>query len=117
MLRVSRDAVQVILGGMTTAVRTGAPPRSGPAIRALLVQWAPAEVPRFEVEFRQALDEAGRSFDVEPVHMVLERWRRLAVVRANPLTEEEQELLRRVRAGDDTGLWEQAEDGTFHRIG
>lgn len=48
---------------------------------------------------------------------MLERWRRVAVVRANPLTEEEQELLRRVRGGDDTGLWEQAEDGTFHRIG
>lgn len=109
--------MQLILGGMTTAVSTVAPPpRSGPAIRALLAQWAPAELPQFESEFHQALHEASRSFDVGSVDAVLERWRRVAVVRANPLTEEEQELLRRVR-GDDTGLWEQAEDSTFHRIG
>ena len=102
---------------MTAATHTLAPPRSGPAIRALLAVWAPDEVPQFENEFHHALSEAARSYDITPLDDLLERWRRVAAVRANPLTPQEQEQLRRARAGDDTGLWEQAEDGTFHRIG
>ena len=102
---------------MTTATTTPAPRRSGPAIRALLELWAPEDLPRFEGEFHQALMDAARTFDIAPVERVLERWRRIAAQRANPLTDEEQGLLRRWRAGEDTGLWEQAEDGTFHRFG
>lgn len=102
---------------MTAATHTLAPPRSGPAIHALLAEWAPDEVSRFEREFHHALSEAARSFDIAPLDDLLERWRRVAAVRANPLTPHEEEQLRRARAGDDTGLWEQAEDGTFHRIG
>ena len=94
-----------------------APPRSGPAIRAMLAEWAPAELSRFEREFQHALGQAAHSFDIAPLDDLLERWRRVAAVRANPLTPEEEEQLRRVRSGDDTGLWEQAEDGTFHRLG
>jgi len=102
---------------VSAATHTLAPPRSGPAIHALLAEWAPDEVSRFEREFHHALSEAAQSFDTAPLDDLLERWRRVAAVRANPLTPPEEEQLRRARAGDDTGLWEQAEDGTFRRIG
>jgi hypothetical protein len=83
----------------------------------VLNEWAPHEVARFEDEFHHALSEASRSYDIAPLDDLLERWRRVAAVRANPLTPHEQEQVRRARAGDDTGLWEQAKDGTFHRLG
>lgn len=102
---------------MTTVSSTPAPPRSGPAIRALLEQWSPTELQRFDAEFHQAIAVAGETFDIAPLNDLLERWRRIAALRANPLTPEEHQLLHRVRAGDDRGLWEQAEDGTFHRLG
>jgi hypothetical protein len=38
------------------------------------------------------------------------------VLRSITLPEEEQDQLRRAEAGDFTGLWEQACDGTFRRI-
>lgn len=79
--------------------------------------WAPEDLPRFEGEFHQALVDAARTFDIAAVEGVLERWRRIAAPCANSLTDEEQGLLRRWRAGEDTGLWEQAEDGTFNRLG
>lgn len=101
---------------VTAATHPLAPPRSGPAIHALLAACAPEEVPPFEREFHHALSEAARSFDIAPLDHLLERWRRVAAVRANPLTPHEEKQLRRARAGDDTGLWEQGKDGTFYRI-
>jgi hypothetical protein len=82
-----------------------------------LAEWAPDEVSRLEREFHHALSEAAHSFDIAPLDDLLERWRRVAAVRANPLTPHKEEQLRRARAGGDTGLWEQAEGGIFHRIG
>lgn len=82
----------------------------------MLAARAPDEVPQFDHDFHQAL-EAAYTYDIAPLDALLERWRRIATVRANPLTPAEHEQVRRFHAGDDTGLWEQAEDGTFHRIG
>lgn len=102
---------------MTAAPTTSLPARSGHAIRAALAEHAPEELAQFDTDFHDALEVAGRSFDTTTLDAVLQRWRGIAALRANPLTVEEQELVRRVRAGDDRGLWEQADDGTFHRLG
>ena len=101
---------------MTTTTRTE-PGRSGPAIRAALAEHAPAELVTFEREFHQALSDAAATFDTTTLDQVIDRWWRIAALRSIQLSETEQDQLRRVRAGDFTGLMEQTSDGSFRRIG
>jgi hypothetical protein len=99
-----------------TAPLFAGPRRSGPDIRAALAEHAPTELDNFELEFQDALKVAATSYDTVPIEKVLDHWWRVAVLRSITLSEEEQDQLRRAEAGDFTGLWEQASDGTFRRI-
>jgi hypothetical protein len=83
---------------------------SGPAIRAALAACVPAEREQFEAEFRQAVTQIGKTFDLAPVDAVLHRWWGIAAIRATPLTEQERELVARARAGDDSGWVARDED-------
>ena len=85
--------------------------RTGPAILAALRRYAPREAARFESELREALDRAGTDLDVAGVDEVMARWHTRACILANPLTEQEQALLRRAQAGDFTGLRARDENG------
>ena len=99
-----------------TASLVAGPRRSGSDIRAALAEHAPAELADFEREFHNALEVAAATYDTVPIEEVLDQWWRIAVLRSITLSEEEQDQLRRAEAGDFTGLWEQASDGTFRRI-
>ena len=44
----------------------------------------PEDRDRFVGEYEAALDEARRSLELEPVHDVIERWRRIAVLQTDP---------------------------------
>lgn len=90
--------------------------RSGPGIRAALARWAPEECQQFEAEFQQALSMASTTFDLVDAEAVIYRWWRVAVARSQPLNAEEQDQVRRARAGDFSGLLVQAEDGSFRRL-
>lgn len=78
--------------------------RSGPAIRAALLAHAPERCAQFEEEFRSALALAAENLDLSGPQEALTRWHALATVVANPLTDEECELLERTKVGDYTGL-------------
>jgi hypothetical protein len=78
--------------------------RTGPGILAVLTQHAPREAAQFESELRNALARAAADLDVTRVDEVMTRWHTRACILANPLTEQEQTLLRRARAGDFSGL-------------
>ena len=99
---------------MTTA--TTKIERSGPAIRAVLAEVSPAECAQLEAEFAEALARAGAELDLAPAEVVLDRWWGIAVVRANPLSEQEQAQLARARAGDVTGLWERDAAGNWAQL-
>ena len=90
--------------------------RSGPAIRAVLADVSPDECAQFEVEFAQALARAGAQFDLTPAEAVLDRWWGIAVIRANPLSEQEQTQLARAREGVFDGLWERDEAGSWVQL-
>ncbi len=85
--------------------------RSGPAIRAVLAELSPAECEEFEAEFRQALAHAEADFDLGHADAVLDRWWGVAVMCANPLTEQECELVVQARAGVDTSWYVRENDG------
>lgn len=93
------------------------PGRSGPEIRAALAEHAPAELAAFERDFHSALDDVAASFDTRPLEQLLTHWWRIAAARSVQLTEAEQNQIRRAHAGDYSGLYEQARDGTFRRVG
>jgi hypothetical protein len=95
---------------VTTATAT-AVERTGPGILAALHQHAPGEVAQFEAELRDALARAGADLDVARVDAVMTRWHTRACILANPLTDQEQALLRRARTGDFTGLRARDETG------
>ena len=97
---------------MTTAT-TILVERSGPGIGAALNKHAPQERPRFEAELREALASAVDDLDVARVQEVLSRWYSRATIVANPLTGDEQEVVRRARAGDLTGLRARDEHGDW----
>jgi hypothetical protein len=78
--------------------------RSGPGILAVLTQHAPREAAQFGSELRDALARAAADLDVARVDEVMARWHTRACILANPLSEQEQTLLRRARAGDFSGL-------------
>lgn len=94
---------------MTAATRIE---RTGPAIRAALAELAPDECTEFEAEFHQALAYADADFDLDRVNAVLDRWWGIAAICANPLTEQEHELIEHARAGTDTG-WYAREDNRW----
>jgi hypothetical protein len=75
--------------------------RSGRAIHTALQTSSPDEADRFADEYRGALTRAAETLDVSDAEAVLDRWWGIATIRANPLTEDERELVRRVRAGED----------------
>lgn len=90
--------------------------RSGPAIRATLAAVSPAECARFESEFTRAAEMAVEQFDDAPLQAVLDRWWTVATVRANPLSDHEQQQLARARAGDFTGFTEHGPDCHWQRL-
>jgi hypothetical protein len=90
--------------------------RSGPAIRAVLAEVSSAECAQFEAEFAEALARAGTELNLAPAEVVLDRWWGIAVVRANPLSDQEQAQLARARAGDFTGLWERDAAGNWAQL-
>jgi len=92
--------------------------RSGPAIRAALLAHAPERCVQFEAEFRSALALAAESLDLSGPQAVLVHWQAVAMMAANPLTDEEREQLERARAGDFSGLltWHQGENGSWVRL-
>lgn len=96
---------------MTTA--TTRIERSGPAIRTALAVVSPEECAAFEAEFAQALARAGVEFDLAPVEQVLDRWWGIAVIRANPLSEQERVQVARAKTGDFTGLLARDERGNW----
>ena len=89
----------------------------GGQVRAALLRWAPGEVPAFDHEFHQALNRAGDSFDLRDVLAVVARWRRISMVRSAPLSDAERELVSAARAGRETELYEQGDDGPFRQLG
>jgi len=97
---------------VTTSTAT-AVERTGPDIRAVLNEHAPQERIQFETELRNALAHAGTDLDVARVDEVLTRWHARATIVANPLSSEEQALLRRARAGDVSGLRARNEHGAW----
>jgi hypothetical protein len=89
--------------------------RSGPAIREILLAYAPERCAQFEAEFLSALALAKKSFDLSKPQAVLTHWQAVAMMAANPLTDQERQLLARVRAGDCTGLATRDENGNWVR--
>ncbi|WP_375478157.1 DUF6247 family protein [uncultured Jatrophihabitans sp.] len=85
--------------------------RSGPGISAALDKHTPQERPHFEAELRNALARASDDLDVARIDEVLRRWHSRATIVANPLTNEEQAMLRRARAGQPNGLRARDEHG------
>lgn len=90
--------------------------RSGPAIRAALAKVSPEECAQFEAEFTQVLTRAGAEFDLAPAEAVLDHWWGIAVIRANPLSEQERTQLKRAREGVFGGLWEHDEAGNWVQL-
>jgi len=90
--------------------------RSGPGISTALEKYAPQERPRFEAELRDALARASDDLDVSRVDEVLSRWHSRAAIVANPLTSEEQAVVRRARAGDLSGLRARDEHGGWATV-
>jgi Family of unknown function (DUF6247) len=78
--------------------------RSGPAIRAALLAYAPERCAEFEAEFRSALALAAESLDLSGPQAVLKHWQAVAIMAANLLTDEEREQLECAKAGDFSGL-------------
>ncbi|MGH3766959.1 MAG: DUF6247 family protein [Pseudonocardiaceae bacterium] len=89
---------------------------SGPAIRASLARFAPRECAAFEAELARAIGHAAETFDLAPAEAVLDRWWGVAVIRANPLSEQEQAQVARARAGDFTGLLARDARGDWVRL-
>ncbi len=70
----------------------------------------------FEAEFRIALAETDDDFDLSRVQAVIDKWRPIAYARLNPPTEEERARIDRFHAGDDAGLLQQRDDGSWVRL-
>jgi hypothetical protein len=92
--------------------------RSGPAIRAALLVHAPERCRQFEAELRSALALAAQNLDLSGPQAVLVHWQAVAMMAANPLTDEEREQIERAKTGDFSGLlsWNQDENGSWVRL-
>ncbi len=77
--------------------------RSGRAVHQALADLSPEEAGRFHDEYRDALTRAADSFDLSDAEAVLTRWWGIAHIRANPLTDDEHQLVERFRTGEDVG--------------
>lgn len=77
--------------------------RFGPAILRVLHEVAPGEAGLFAAEYREALNRAASSFDLSESERVLNRWWGIAHLRMNPPTEQEEDAVRRLDAGEDVG--------------
>lgn len=77
--------------------------RSGRDISAALQELSPQEAAEFDQQYREALVRAADTFDLTEAEAVLTRWWGIVTLRANPLTEEEHDLIRRFHAGEDVG--------------
>jgi hypothetical protein len=76
--------------------------RTGPAVRAALLVYASAEeCAQFEAEMRSALAHAAEDLDLSKPQEVLAHWHALVTLDANPCTDEEHELIARMKAGDE----------------
>ena len=91
--------------------------RSGPAIRAVLLAHAPDRCSQFEAEFRSALAAAAQSLDLSGPQAVLARWQAVAMMAANPLSDDEREQIEHAKAGDFSGLlsWDRGDNGSWVR--
>jgi Family of unknown function (DUF6247) len=91
--------------------------RSGPAIRAALLVYAPDRCRQFEVELRSALAAAAQSLDLSGPQAVLARWQAVATMAANPLSDDEREQIEHAKTGDFSGLlsWDQSANGSWVR--
>lgn len=91
--------------------------RSGPAIRAALLAHAPDRCRQFEAELRSALAAAAQSLDLSGPQAVLARWQAVAMMAANPLSDEEREQVKHAKAGDFRGLlsWDRGDNGSWVR--
>jgi hypothetical protein len=76
--------------------------RSGQAIRAVLADLSPEEA-RSSSSSTEPLRRAAESLDLMEADAVLTRWWGIATNRANPPSNEERQLIRRMRAGEDVG--------------
>lgn len=77
--------------------------RTGQAVLRALEEVAPSQAETFRREYRAALAEAAESLDLAKADAVLSRWWGIAYLRLNPPTAEEQDLVRRLQAGEDVG--------------
>ena len=75
--------------------------RSAPAIHAALMESSPSEATQFIEAYRAALVEAAETSGLADAEAVLTHWWGIAHIRANPLTSEEREIVRRIRDGAD----------------
>lgn len=75
--------------------------RSGAAVQAALARMSPEDAETFQCEYRGALTRAATTLDLSEAEAVLTHWWGIATIRANPLTPAEQEIVRRVRAGEE----------------
>jgi uncharacterized protein DUF6247 len=105
----------VILGHMT-AVTMVAIERTGPAVRAALVAYAPEDEARFVAELRDAMVRAEQDLDLTGPQTVLRRWHARALMAANPLSPDELAQLQQARTGDLTGFVEHHDDGTTNTL-
>ncbi len=90
--------------------------RSGPSIRAALLEHAPDACARFDADFRRAVSQACDSFDLAPVDAVIDCWWGIVAIHANPLTEQEKAQVSRARGGDFTGFHARDEDGCWIQL-
>ena len=76
-------------------------PSPEPSPRSIRAALLPEDVGTFDSEYRQAMAEATETLDLNPVLVLLERWRRIAWSSADPVAH--QRMLRnaaRLEAGE-----------------
>jgi len=88
--------------------------RSGAAILLTLQEVSAGEADQFADEYRAALQRAASTFDLSESERVLDRWWGIAHLRLNPPIEEERDLVRRLRAGEDVGWSSPQERSAAH---
>jgi Family of unknown function (DUF6247) len=126
---VSSDASARVTNGTSSAESSRRWPRSldgtvktiiertGPAVRAALLVYSSAEqCAQFEAELRSALAQAKEDLDLSGPLEVLAHWHALVTLDANPFSDEERELIARMKVGDYTGLRTRDEHGNWVRL-